>query len=66
MKERDYKSALDIMIKIVDMNISSGYNAYLAFSLYKDIENCYKELYDYENAYRYSTKRLSLIESFKS
>ena len=54
------------MLSLIDRAYNGEYNSLLVFNLYKDIEYCYKELLDYENAYKYSTKRLSMIEGFKS
>jgi hypothetical protein len=42
------------------------HNAYITFGVYSDLEICYKQLFDFENAYRYTSKRLSLIEGFQS
>ena len=60
---RDYHGALDILLKI-EAN-KKDYNAHVFFNVYTDIEACYKQLLDFENAYRYSSKRLSLMEGFK-
>lgn len=65
IKERKYLDAIPLLLNIAD-NKNPDYDAYLIFSVYSDLENCYKQLYDFENAYRYSTKRLSLLESYKS
>lgn len=66
IKSRDYEKALKILLTLENANRKDSYNALLKFTVYTDIENCYKHLSDYENAYRYSSKRLSLIESFKT
>lgn len=66
MKKRDYRAALSLMREIEEEKTPENYNAYTVFSIYTDIETCYKQLGDFENAYRYATKRLSLIEGFKS
>lgn len=66
MKERKYSEAIGIMRKLEEEKTPETYNAYLIFSLYRDLETCYKQLADFENAYRYSSKRLSIIEGFKS
>ena len=65
MKARNYERALVTLLSLESAKPNDTYNALLKFSVYTDIENCYKHLSDYENAYRYSSKRLSLIESFK-
>lgn len=65
IRERKYNAAISLMLDIIDSK-SLEYDAYLIFGIYTDLENCYKQLYDFENAYRYSSKRLSLIEGFKS
>ncbi len=66
MKERNYRDALKLLESIADANIEKSYNAFSVFNVYSDIENCYKQLYDFENAYRYASKKLSLLEGFKS
>jgi hypothetical protein len=62
--KRDYRGALDILLKI-EANKKS-YNAHVFFNVYTDIEMCYKQLLDFENAYRYANKRISLMEGFKN
>ena len=66
IKDRDYQAAIRELLSAVEINASDGYNAFVMFSIYSDLETCYKQLYDFENAYKYSSKRLSLIEGFKS
>ena len=63
MAARDYRGALDILLKI-EAN-KKDYNAHVFFNVYTDIEACYKQLLDFENAYRYANKRISLMEGFK-
>ncbi len=66
IKQRNYTEALRELIEAAEINNTSQYNAFAIFGIYSDIEFCYKELMDFENAYKYSTKRFSLIEGFKS
>ena len=66
IKSRNYTAALSILKDISENKKYSEYNAFVMFGIYTDMENCYKQLFDFENAYRYSSKRLSLIEGFKS
>ena len=63
MSKRDYKGALEILLEIEADKKS--YNAHVFFGVYSDIEACYKQLLDFENAYRYANKRISLMEGFK-
>lgn len=65
MRERKYRDAINIMKKIEDSKTPDSYISSLVFSLYCDLEVCYKQLGDFESAYRYATKRFSLIEGFK-
>ena len=67
MKARDYAAAIKNLTEAADLNFNDkkSYNAFVIFGIYTDLENCYKQLYDFESAYRYSSKRLSLIEGFK-
>ena len=65
IKNRKYKEALKKMLDMLDEKEKASYNAYLVFTVYADIEYCYKQLLDFENAYRYASKRLSIIEGFK-
>ena len=64
IKERRYQDALKLLVELESTKSDFPHNAYLMFGVYADLEACYKQLYDYENAYRYSSKRISLIEGF--
>ncbi len=66
IKERKYYEAINIMLTLADSQKRNEYNSYLVFNLYLDLENCYRQVCDFENAYRYVTKRLSLLEGFDS
>ena len=65
IKERRYSEAITLLTDAIE-NGRNNYNAFLMFSLYSDLEYCYKQLYDFEKAYLYSSKRLSMLEGFKS
>ena len=66
MSLRKYSSALELLQSNADLIITSGYNALILFRLYTDIELCCKELRDFELAYKYANKRLSMLEGFKT
>ncbi len=65
LKQRKYENALTLLLRIEEMK-NEHYRAPVILSVYTDIETCYRELCDFEKAYRYSTKRLSLMEYFRS
>lgn len=66
IKDRNYQSAIKLLSEAEDMAKSDGYNSYVVFGIYSDLELCYKQLYNFEKAYLYSTKRMSMLEGFKS
>lgn len=66
IKARNYQSAISILLDVVEYLKNSSYDAYQIYSAYSDLEICYKQLFDFENAYLYASKKLSLIEAFKS
>lgn len=64
IKAKKYTSALEILLDIADNKKTYGYNAFVIFSVYSDIEYVMRELSDFEGAYRYSSKRISMLQSF--
>ncbi len=60
-----YKDALPRLLAIEDKKSTPGFSVLVLFRLYGDLESCYKELGDYERAYRYASKRLSLLSAFR-
>lgn len=66
IKERNYQDAIKLLLNAQEITKEDSYNAFLIFGIYTDLEYCYKQLYDYEKAYLYSTKRITLLEGFKS
>ena len=66
IRERNYLEATKRLMNAVELSKNESYNAFVIFSLYTDLEYCYKQLYNYEKAYLYSSKRMTLLESFKT
>lgn len=66
IKERKYQDARRILSQIEDRKNEYEHNSYVMFCIYADLEICCKYLADFEGAYRYASKRLSLMEGFKS
>ena len=66
IKERKYSEAIEILHEIEEEKTSYEYNAYLIYGVYSDLDNCYKQILDFENAYKYVGKRLSMLEGFNS
>lgn len=60
-----YKDALTALTAIEEQKSTPGFSVLVLFRLYGDIEACHKELYNYEEAYRYASKRLSLLAAFR-
>ncbi len=66
IKKRDYQEAIRLLSEAESMAKTGEYNAFVVFGIYSDLESCYKQLYNFEQAYRYSSKRMSMLEGFKS
>ena len=66
IKERNYQEAVKLLLSAAEFLKKENYNAFVIFSIYTDIEYCYKQLYNFEKAYLYSTKRMTLLENFKA
>ena len=66
IKERKYYEAISLLSEIADARASFEYNAYLLYCVYSDLDNCYKQVFDFENAYKYAEKRISMLEGFNS
>ncbi len=66
INDRAYREAISTLLEIENDKTSKNYNVYIMFGVYSDLEQCYKQLFDFENAYRYASKKLSLIEGFKA
>ncbi len=66
IKERRYIDAVPLLLYVAELNNTISYNSYVIFGVYSDLEICYKELADFEKAYKYASKKLSLLEGFKT
>ena len=66
IKERKYYDAISILLEIAESKSLFEYNAYFMYVVYGDLDNCYKQICDFENAYKYSGKRISMLEGFNS
>lgn len=66
IEQRKYPQALKLLKESADSLLSENYNALILFRLYSDIETCCKEMRDFEGAYKYANKRLSMLEGFKT
>ena len=61
-----YTEATDILTEIEADRARSPVDSYILFSIYNDLEYCAKELSNFEDAYKYSSKRIALLSAFKS
>lgn len=64
MRDRRYADALKLLVEIENTKADYERNAYLMFCVYTDLESCYRQLYDFESAYKFASKRISLLEGF--
>ena len=65
MKKYRFSEAIKLLCEIEETK-SEGYNAFVFFGVYTDLESSYKQLGDFEKAYRYSSKRFNLLNAFNS
>lgn len=66
MTEGRYADALHALEALENRRAEKDFSVFVLFRIYGDIEACHKELRNYEAAYRYSSKRMSLLSAFKS
>lgn len=64
--EHRYREALALFLTLEERKGEPGISAYLLFRLYSDMETCYREERDFEQAYKYSSKRMTLLSAFQS
>ncbi len=61
-----YVEALEQLAELEKQKGAPQVSAFLLFRLYSDMEICCREISNFEGAYRYSTKRIALLNGFKS
>ncbi len=66
MRVRKYHEAIVILHKLEDMKTPQQYNSCVVLGVYTDLEISYKELVNFEQAYRYANKRMLLLEGFRT
>ncbi len=66
MRAFHYSEATEIMTEIEANKAQYQVDSYILFSIYCDLEHCAKEEGNFEDAYKYSSKRISLLSAFKS
>lgn len=66
MSEGRYTDALYALEALESRRAERDFSVFVLFRIYGDLETCHKELRNYEAAYRYSSKRLSLLSAFKA
>lgn len=62
---RRYREALTVLLALEERKSTGELDPYFLYRVYSDTETCYRELGDFEMAYRYSTKRVSLLREFR-
>ena len=66
MKEYRYQEALARMESAIENKQAQEISVLVLYRIYADMEICYRERKDYENAYRYATKKTALLTSFNA
>lgn len=66
MRTRKYNEAIHILQRLEDMKGPNEYNSCVILGVYTDLEISYKELINFEKAYRYANKRIALLEGFRT
>lgn len=61
-----YADALKALEEIENKRMEKGFSVFVLFRIYSDLELCHKELRNFEAAYRYSAKKLSLLSAFRA
>lgn len=64
LKKYSYYEAIAVLRELEESK-NKDYNACVLFGVYSDLEIAFKQIGDFENAYRYASKKLSLISAFK-
>lgn len=66
MAKGNKADAIKALEALEEKKSEKGFSVFILFRVYADLELCHKELYNYEAAYRYSTKRMSLLSAFRA
>ena len=61
-----YADAIAALEALENRKAEKDFSVFVLFRIYGDLETCHKELRNYEAAYRYSAKRMSLLSAFKA
>ncbi len=64
MKENKFTEAIILLNKLIEIRLTEQIGVLLIYRIYSDLEICYKERKDYENAYKCAGKKHSLFASF--
>ncbi len=65
MREYRYTEAIGYLNQIVDNRLTDHPGVLILYRVYSDLETCYRERKDYENAYKCAGKKHTLLASFQ-
>ena len=66
IREHRYLDAIQTLRSIIDNRTGDGISVLLIYRIYSDLETCYRERQDYENAYKCASKKNTLLASFRN
>ena len=66
MQEQRFRDAYNLLEEYVTRESAAQIGAFVLFRIYGDMETCARNTRDFENAYRMSVKRLSMLSAFRT
>ncbi|MBP3436613.1 MAG: helix-turn-helix transcriptional regulator [Clostridia bacterium] len=66
IKQGKYRDAIKALEALEAQKVTANIGAFVLFRIYADLEHCHKQMRNFEEAYRYSVKRISLLSAFRA
>ncbi len=66
MKDYKFTEAIAVLSRLIDRRLTEQISVLIIYRVYSDLETCYRERKDYENAYKCAGKKNILLTSFRS
>ncbi len=66
MKEYNFTEAIAVLNRLLERRLTEQISVLIIYRVYSDLEVCYRERRDYENAYKCAGKKHSLLSAFRN